>query len=83
MCDEERRSVRTLASRHVSNVYTCTEQARSSISKMGKYAEEMISLTRNHMEKSLADAVNNIEDEEKAIPEYDITSNFAYSSAFS
>lgn len=56
MCDEERRASRTVASKHVSLIYFCTEEARSSIAKMGKYAEEMIGITRNHMQVSLVDA---------------------------
>ncbi|VVC87686.1 unnamed protein product [Leptidea sinapis] len=50
MCDEEKRSARTLASKHVALTYQCTEEARASIGKMGKYAEEMITITRNHMQ---------------------------------
>lgn len=56
MCDEERRSTRTLASTHVAQIYACTEEARASIAKMGKYAEEMIAITRNHMQSTLIDA---------------------------
>ncbi|XP_045502926.1 uncharacterized protein LOC123699921 [Colias croceus] len=56
MCDEEKRDARTLASRHVALTYRCTEEARASIAKMGKYAEEMISITRNHMQAAVADA---------------------------
>ncbi|XP_026753705.3 uncharacterized protein LOC113513923 [Galleria mellonella] len=50
MCAEERRLVRNLASKHVAQMYKCTEEARASIAKMGKYAEEMIGITRNHMQ---------------------------------
>lgn len=53
MCDEDRRDARTIASEHVAKIYECTEDARSSIAKMGKYAEEMISITRNHMDSVL------------------------------
>ncbi|XP_047537184.1 uncharacterized protein LOC125071137 [Vanessa atalanta] len=53
MCNEERRATKTQASKHVALIYKCTEQARSSISKMGKYAEEMISITQNHMGNTL------------------------------
>lgn len=53
MCDEERRAARTLASKHVAQIYACTEEARVSLAKMGKYAEEMISITKNHMESTL------------------------------
>ncbi|KAM3958115.1 uncharacterized protein ACR2FA_007907 [Aphomia sociella] len=53
MCSEERRSARTLASKHVSQIYKCTEEARVSIAKMGKYAEDMIGITRNHMQEVL------------------------------
>ncbi|XP_041969185.1 uncharacterized protein LOC121726036 [Aricia agestis] len=55
-CDEERRAIRTLSSKHVALIHQCTEQARKSISKMGKYAEETISLTSSHMETALANA---------------------------
>lgn len=54
MCKEERRAARTEASKHVALIYKCTEEARSSISKMGKYAKEMIGITRDHMENALA-----------------------------
>lgn len=58
MCDEERRYARTIASRHVAQIYKCTEEARNSITKMGKYAEEMITITRNHMQAALANATS-------------------------
>ncbi|KAJ8713812.1 hypothetical protein PYW08_007432 [Mythimna loreyi] len=61
MCDEERRASRTLASRHVSTIYACTEEARGSIAKMGKYAEEMIGITRNHMQATLMEATRAFE----------------------
>ncbi|CAH2094276.1 unnamed protein product [Euphydryas editha] len=54
MCKEERRAARTEASKHVALIYKCTEEARLSISKMSKYAKEMIGITHNHMEKALA-----------------------------
>ncbi|CAH0400378.1 unnamed protein product [Chilo suppressalis] len=60
MCDEERRQARTLASRHVAQIYRCTEEARASIAKMGKYAEEMIGITKNHMQNSLEDATKSL-----------------------
>ena len=60
MCDEERRAARTLASRHVSLIYKCTEQAKTSIAKMGKYAEEMIIITRKHMENALVEVANKL-----------------------
>ncbi|XP_030038123.2 uncharacterized protein LOC115453557 isoform X1 [Manduca sexta] len=56
MCDEERRAARTLASKHVAQVYGCSEEARASIAKMGTYAEEMIGITRNHMQATMYDA---------------------------
>ncbi|CAB3248614.1 unnamed protein product [Arctia plantaginis] len=56
MCDEERRASRTTASKHLASIYACTEEARISIAKMGKYAEEMIGITRNHMQATLVDA---------------------------
>ncbi|XP_050665669.1 uncharacterized protein LOC126965920 [Leptidea sinapis] len=61
MCDEEKRSARTLASKHVALTYQCTEEARASIGKMGKYAEEMITITRNHMQSAIADATQTFE----------------------
>ncbi|KAJ8724147.1 hypothetical protein PYW07_008127 [Mythimna separata] len=61
MCDEERRASRTLASKHVSTIYACTEEARGSIAKMGKYAEEMIGITRNHMQATLMEATRAFE----------------------
>ncbi|CAK1583306.1 unnamed protein product [Parnassius mnemosyne] len=60
MCDEERRYARTIASRHIAHVYKCTEEARNSISKMGKYAEEMIAITRNHMQMAMENATRRI-----------------------
>ncbi|XP_039758017.1 uncharacterized protein LOC120632262 [Pararge aegeria] len=65
MCDEERRALRTLASRHVAQIYKCTEHARTSIAEMGKYAEEMIKITRNHMQSSLNEMAKNVETIEK------------------
>lgn len=59
MCDEERRSAKTLSSKHVSDIYKCTENARASIVKMGKYAEQMIGITRNHMQSVLDAATKN------------------------
>lgn len=50
MCDEERRAARTIASEHLANIYDCTQKARVSIPKLGKYADEMVSITKNHME---------------------------------
>ncbi|CAK1549513.1 unnamed protein product [Leptosia nina] len=70
MCDEERRAARTLASKHVAMTYQCTEDARASIAKMGKYAEEMISITRNHMQNAVADATKNLD---KNVPKANIT----------
>lgn len=61
MCEEERRAARTLANRHVSTIYACTEDARASIAKMGKYAEEMIGITRNHMQATLLEATRAFE----------------------
>ncbi|XP_026725740.1 uncharacterized protein LOC113492477 [Trichoplusia ni] len=61
MCDEERRTARTVASRHVAAIYACTEDARGSIAKMGKYAEEMIGITRNHMQATLVEATRAFE----------------------
>lgn len=61
MCDEERRASRTVASRHVASIYACTEDARGSIAKMGKYAEEMIGITRTHMQATLVDATRAFE----------------------
>lgn len=61
MCDEEKRAARTLASRHVATIYACTEDARGSIAKMGKYAEEMIGITRNHMQATLMEATRAFE----------------------
>ncbi|CAH2046031.1 unnamed protein product, partial [Iphiclides podalirius] len=58
MCSEERRYARTIASRHVAQIYKCTQEARSSITKMGKYAEEMIMITRNHMQAALEKTTN-------------------------
>lgn len=70
MCDEERRAARTEASKHVSLIYSCTEEARSSIAKMGKYAEEMIGITRNHMQVSLEEAARmfGLEKNQRAMP---------------
>lgn len=62
MCDEERRDIKTVSSRHVALVYACTENARTTIAKMGKYAEEMIMLTRNHMQATLDDATKVLQD---------------------
>ncbi|KAH9628266.1 hypothetical protein HF086_017341 [Spodoptera exigua] len=61
MCDEERRASRTLANRHVAAIYACTEDARASIAKMGKYAEEMIGITRNYMQATLMEATKSFE----------------------
>ncbi|XP_075982958.1 uncharacterized protein LOC142981146 [Anticarsia gemmatalis] len=61
MCAEERRASRSIASRHVSYVYACTEESRGSIAKMGKYAEEMIGITRAHMQATLVDATRAFE----------------------
>lgn len=55
MCHEERRLARTVASKHVALIFACTEEARSSIAKMGNYAEEMITITRGHMQNTLED----------------------------
>ncbi|XP_072929575.1 uncharacterized protein [Epargyreus clarus] len=60
MCDEERRAARTVASRHVAQTYRCTEEARASMAKMAKYADEMISITRSHMQASLTDATRSL-----------------------
>ncbi|XP_034833765.1 uncharacterized protein [Maniola hyperantus] len=65
MCDEERRASRTLASKHVALIYKCTEHARSSIAEMGKYAEEMITITRNHMEVALSEVAESLKTDEK------------------
>ncbi|XP_068619395.1 uncharacterized protein [Battus philenor] len=64
MCEEERRYARTIASRHVAEIYKCTEEARNSITKMGKYAEEMITITRNHMQLALEKANNKTDNKE-------------------
>ncbi|XP_053613952.1 uncharacterized protein LOC128677264 [Plodia interpunctella] len=61
MCNEERRVAKTLASKHVSDIYKCTEEARVSIAKMGKYAEQMIGITRNHMQLVLESTANGAE----------------------
>ncbi|KAI8425395.1 hypothetical protein MSG28_007150, partial [Choristoneura fumiferana] len=61
MCDEERRAARTLASQHVANIYKCIKEARESIAKMGPYAEEMISITRQHMQSQLDDASKSLD----------------------
>ncbi|XP_028176391.1 uncharacterized protein LOC114364421 [Ostrinia furnacalis] len=61
MCDEERRQARTIASKHVALIYSCTEDARASIAKMGKYAEEMITITKKHMNSALDDAAKVLE----------------------
>ncbi|XP_045776779.1 uncharacterized protein LOC123875141 [Maniola jurtina] len=66
MCDEERRASRTLASKHVALIYKCTEHARSSIAEMGKYAEEMITITRNHMDVALTEVAENLKIDETA-----------------
>ncbi|KAJ0173821.1 hypothetical protein K1T71_010970 [Dendrolimus kikuchii] len=60
MCDEERRAARSLASKHVAKIYGCTEEARASIAKMGKYAEEMISITRKHMQATLEEKTRSL-----------------------
>ncbi|CAG4930930.1 unnamed protein product [Parnassius apollo] len=60
MCEEERRYARTIASRHIAHVYKCTEIAKNSISKLGKCAEEMIAITRNHMQMALENATKRI-----------------------
>ncbi|CAH0728144.1 unnamed protein product, partial [Brenthis ino] len=62
MCNEERRSAKNIASRHVSLIYKCTEQARNSIVKMGKYAEEMISITRRHMKNAMIQVAKKMPD---------------------
>nr|XP_049704734.1 uncharacterized protein LOC110383341 [Helicoverpa armigera] len=80
MCEEERRAARTLASRHVSSIYACTEEARGSIAKMGKYAEEMIGITRNHMQATLVEATRAFEDQDlgaqrsAVLPKTDVSS---------
>ncbi|KAL4710203.1 hypothetical protein ACJJTC_005376 [Scirpophaga incertulas] len=61
MCNEERRQARTLASKHVADTYSCTEDARYSIIKMGTYAEEMIAITKNHMQMALEDTKTTLE----------------------
>ncbi|XP_049877900.1 uncharacterized protein LOC126375100 [Pectinophora gossypiella] len=53
LCAEERRATRTTASNFVSQIFACTEDARAAIAKMGKYAEEMISITRTHMQTTM------------------------------
>ncbi|XP_032521588.1 uncharacterized protein LOC116773273 [Danaus plexippus] len=73
MCNEERRAALTLASKHVSLIYKCTEQAKESISKMGKYAEEMISITRRHMEFALHEVGKKLSD--KSISRSNVTSS--------
>jgi Na+/phosphate symporter len=60
MCDEERRKARTLASKYVSQVYSCTEEARASIAKMGKYAQEMIAITKTHMQKATGNVTKDL-----------------------
>ncbi|KAJ2942112.1 hypothetical protein O0L34_g11028 [Tuta absoluta] len=57
LCDEERRKSRNIATNHVSQTYACTEDARVAIAKMGKYAEDMISITKNHMQKTVSDTI--------------------------
>ncbi|KAI5632621.1 hypothetical protein NE865_14671 [Phthorimaea operculella] len=57
LCDEERRKARNIATNHVSLTYACTEDARVSIAKMGKYAEQMIALTKKHMQKTVSDTI--------------------------
>lgn len=56
MCEGERRSARTVASNHVAQIYACTEDARTSITTMGKYAEEMIAITKRHMQVTVSKA---------------------------
>ncbi|XP_059058320.1 uncharacterized protein LOC131851787 [Achroia grisella] len=75
MCDEERRSARTLASKHVSHMYKCTEDAKSSIAKMGKYAEEMIGITRNHMQVVLDDTTKSlsVNSQARSMPKEEVT----------
>ncbi|XP_022113289.2 uncharacterized protein LOC110991983 [Pieris rapae] len=70
MCDEERRAARTLASKHVARTFQCTEEARDSITKMGKYAEEMINITKSHMQAAVADATQNLDE---TIPKANVT----------
>ncbi|XP_045528513.1 uncharacterized protein LOC123716700 [Pieris brassicae] len=70
MCDEERRAARTLASKHVAKTYQCTEEARASITEMGIYAEEMINITKRHMQVAVADATQNLDE---TIPKANVT----------
>ncbi|KAL0819930.1 hypothetical protein ABMA28_007933 [Loxostege sticticalis] len=76
MCDEDRRECRTVASKHVALIYACTEEARASIAKMGNYAEEMITITKNHMQASLDDVAKSLQTSirrNKSTEETDVT----------
>ncbi|CAF4797662.1 unnamed protein product [Pieris macdunnoughi] len=70
MCDEERRAARTLASKHVARTFECTEEARESITEMGEYAEEMINITKTHMQVAVADATQHLDE---TIPKANVT----------
>ncbi|XP_028031307.1 uncharacterized protein LOC114243872 [Bombyx mandarina] len=61
MCNEDHRKIKTLANKHVAKIYVCTEEARKSIAKMGIYAQEMINITKKHMEGSLVEAAKFID----------------------
>ncbi|KOB67720.1 Integral membrane sensor signal transduction histidine kinase [Operophtera brumata] len=47
--------------------YTCLEEARSSIARMGKYAEEMIEITKSYMQVSMEDIARTFELEQMAL----------------
>lgn len=68
MCDEERRYARTISSGHVAQIYRCTQEAKGAITKMAKYAEQMITITRNHMQAALEKASNKTNEMEATLP---------------
>ncbi|XP_063627603.1 uncharacterized protein LOC134799129 [Cydia splendana] len=71
-CNEERRAARTLSSQHVSDIHKCVEAARDGIAQMGVYADEMIQLTRQHMQAQLNDATRSFNEGTVVIPKGDI-----------
>ncbi|XP_061722150.1 uncharacterized protein LOC133528697 [Cydia pomonella] len=71
-CDEERRAARTLASQHVSDIHKCVEAARDGIAQMGVYADEMIQITRQHMQAQLNDATRSFNEGTVVIPKGDV-----------
>lgn len=66
LCNMERRESKTLASKHLAHIYDCTEAARLSITEMGKYTEEMVKITKDHMQSTLDKALRREEADKSA-----------------